>query len=36
LYFKGAVAAIVVYDITDGLSFEKARKWVGELEESEK
>tara|TARA_B110000503_G_C6909830_1_gene314200 strand:- start:442 stop:546 length:105 start_codon:yes stop_codon:yes gene_type:complete len=34
MYFKGAEAAIVVYDITDDLSFEKAKKWVGELEES--
>ena len=35
MYFKGAEAAIVVYDITDDLSFEKAKKWVVELEESQ-
>ena len=38
LYFKGASAAIVVYDITERTSFEKAKKWVDELydyEESE-
>ena len=33
LYFKDAEAALVVYDITDELSFEKAQKWVRELEE---
>ena len=33
MYFKGAEAAIIVFDITDGLSFEKARKWVSKLEE---
>ena len=35
MYFKNAEAAIVVYDITDDLSFEKARKWVSELNETQ-
>ena len=35
LYFKGASAAIIVYDITDKSSFEKAKKWVDELNEYE-
>ena len=28
LYFKGAEAALVVYDMTDEKSFAKAQKWV--------
>ena len=31
LYFKGAEAAIIVFDITDDKSFEKARSWVSKL-----
>mmetsp|Transcript_19301 Transcript_19301/g.32881 ORF Transcript_19301/g.32881 Transcript_19301/m.32881 type:complete len:141 (+) Transcript_19301:75-497(+) len=34
MYFKGAEAAIVVYDVTDDQSFEKAQKWLRELEET--
>ena len=33
LYFKGAEAALVVYDCTDEKSFAKAQKWVKDLEE---
>ena len=28
MYFKGAQAAVVVYDVTDEYSFEKAKHWV--------
>lgn len=31
MYYRNAAAAIVVYDITNADSFEKARKWVDEL-----
>merc|ERR1711988_945823 len=31
MYYRGAQAAIVVYDITHALSFEKAKLWVKEL-----
>jgi Ras-related protein Rab-5C len=31
MYYRNAAAAIVVYDITNEGSFEKARKWVDEL-----
>jgi len=31
MYYRGAEAAIVVYDITSFESFEGAKKWVGEL-----
>ena len=31
MYFKGAHAALVVYDITDRTSFDKARDWLKEL-----
>ena len=31
IYYRGAKAAIVCYDLTDKLSFEKARFWVQEL-----
>ena len=27
MYFQGASAALVVYDVTHEMSFEKARKW---------
>ena len=33
MYFKGAEAALVVYDMTDEKSFAKAQKWVKDLEE---
>jgi GTPase SAR1 family protein len=29
MYFRNAVAAIVVYDVTDRLSFEGVDHWVG-------
>ena len=32
LYYRGATAALVVYDGTDAESFERAKYWVGELE----
>ena len=32
LYYRGADAAVVVYDITSPASFEKARFWVKELQ----
>jgi len=32
LYYRGAGAAVVVYDITSTASFEKARFWVKELQ----
>ena len=31
MYFNGASAAFIVYDITDRMSFEKAAKWVDDL-----
>ena len=32
LFFRGAAAAIIVFDVTDTQSFEKAKAWVGELQ----
>ncbi|GMH23804.1 hypothetical protein Nepgr_025647 [Nepenthes gracilis] len=32
MYYRGAAAAVVVYDITSMESFEKAKKWVEELQ----
>ncbi|PKU64617.1 Ras-related protein RHN1 [Dendrobium catenatum] len=32
MYYRGAAAAIIVYDITSKDSFEKAKKWVLELQ----
>ncbi|WOL05871.1 ras-related protein RHN1-like isoform X2 [Canna indica] len=32
MYYRGAAAAIVVFDITSSESFEKAKKWVQELQ----
>jgi GTPase SAR1 family protein len=31
-YYRGAAAAVLVYDITDYDSFELMKKWVNELE----
>eukprot|EP00356_Strombidium_inclinatum_P010905 CAMPEP_0170491942 /NCGR_PEP_ID=MMETSP0208-20121228/11389_1 /TAXON_ID=197538 /ORGANISM="Strombidium inclinatum, Strain S3" /LENGTH=75 /DNA_ID=CAMNT_0010767597 /DNA_START=118 /DNA_END=345 /DNA_ORIENTATION=- len=31
MYFKDTKAAIIVYDVTNEMSFEKAQKWVKEL-----
>jgi GTPase SAR1 family protein len=33
-YYRGAKAAIVVYDITSMSSFERARAWVSELQQT--
>ena len=33
MYFKGAEAAIIVYDVTNELSYEKAQKWVNDLQD---
>ena len=35
LYFKNAEAAIIVYDVTNEISFEKAQKWVKDLNDEE-
>ena len=35
LYFKNAEAAIIVYDVTNEVSFEKAQKWVKDLTDQE-
>jgi len=35
MYYRGAVAAIVVYDITHEESYERAIKWVSEVDELE-
>merc|ERR1719403_350883 len=32
MYYKGAQAALVVYDITDRESFENSKGWVNELQ----
>ena len=32
MYYRGAAAAIIVYDITSSDSFEKAKNWVRELQ----
>ncbi|RAL49817.1 unnamed protein product [Cuscuta campestris] len=32
MYYRGAAAAVVVYDITNPASFERAKKWVQELQ----
>ncbi|CAN6344046.1 unnamed protein product [Urochloa humidicola] len=32
MYYRGAAAAIVVYDITNSASFTRAKKWVQELQ----
>ncbi|XP_047258789.1 ras-related protein RABF2a isoform X1 [Capsicum annuum] len=32
MYYRGAAAAIIVYDITNQESFERAKKWVQELQ----
>ncbi len=34
LYYRGASAAAVVYDITSGDSFQKAKHWVSELQKN--
>ncbi|KAG8385141.1 hypothetical protein BUALT_Bualt03G0010900 [Buddleja alternifolia] len=32
MYYRGAAAAIIVYDITNQASFDRAKKWVQELQ----
>ncbi|GMI72987.1 ARABIDOPSIS RAB GTPASE HOMOLOG F2B, RAB GTPASE HOMOLOG F2B [Hibiscus trionum] len=32
MYYRGAAAAIIVYDMTNQASFERAKKWVQELQ----
>ncbi|XP_065007069.1 ras-related protein RHN1-like isoform X3 [Musa acuminata AAA Group] len=32
MYYRGAAAAIIVYDISSSESFERAKKWVQELQ----
>ncbi|KZV29385.1 RAB isoform 1 [Dorcoceras hygrometricum] len=32
MYYRGAAAAIIVYDITNQTSFDRAKKWVQELQ----
>ena len=35
IYYRGARAAILCFDLTDGERFDKARFWSGELEQNE-
>eukprot|EP00118_Oscarella_pearsei_P010509 m.64826 g.64826 ORF g.64826 m.64826 type:complete len:53 (+) comp35283_c0_seq6:1402-1560(+) len=35
LYYRGAKAAIVCFDLTDSTSFERVRFWVNELKVTE-
>ena len=35
MYFKGAEAALIVYDVTNTMSFQKAQKWVKDLDDTE-
>lgn len=32
MYYRGAAAALIVYDITDHGSFEGAQSWISELQ----
>eukprot|EP00474_Spongospora_subterranea_P009236 CRZ09694.1 hypothetical protein [Spongospora subterranea] len=32
MYYRGAAAALIVYDITDDVSFEGAKSWITELQ----
>ena len=34
MYYRGAKAAVVVYDITSHASFERSKSWVSELQQS--
>lgn len=34
MYYRGASAAVVVYDITHPSSFDRAKKWVSELRQN--
>ena len=33
MYYRGALAAVIVYDITNQISFEKMTQWVDELKQ---
>ena len=35
MYFNGANVAFIVYDVTDEKTFEKARKWVDDLDDTD-
>ncbi|KAG6383501.1 hypothetical protein SASPL_156745 [Salvia splendens] len=35
MYYRGAAAAIIVYDVTNQASFDRAKKWVEELKAQE-
>ncbi|EDO47608.1 predicted protein [Nematostella vectensis] len=35
VYYRGAVAALVCYDLTDATSFDRVRYWVNELKSHE-
>ncbi|CAG5130250.1 unnamed protein product, partial [Candidula unifasciata] len=35
IYYRGAKAAIICYDLTDKSSFDRARFWIGELQKHE-
>ena len=35
MYFNGAAAAFIVYDITDSMSFEKAQKWNDDINKAD-
>lgn len=32
MYYRGAAAAVIVYDITSASSFERAKSWVKEIQ----
>lgn len=34
MYYRGASAAVVVYDITHAASFQRAKKWIVELKQN--
>lgn len=36
IYYRGAKAAILVYDVTLGETFKKVKKWIAELREFNK
>lgn len=34
MYYRGASAALVVYDVTDPQSFETVKEWINELKKN--
>jgi small GTP-binding protein len=36
IYYRGAKAAVLVYDVTLGETFKKVKKWIAELREFNK